>query len=84
MYEYYKRVDYAYFNFKSITQTDGTFTDRGKIYILHGPPTEVNRELQPDASPREVWIYRNQVNRQFTFVDEARSGEYRLVEYNDL
>lgn len=84
MYEYYKRVDYSYFNFKSITQTDGTFTDRGKIYILHGPPTEVNRELQPDSSPREVWIYRNQVNRRFTFVDEARSGEYRLVEYNDL
>lgn len=84
MLEYYKRVDYAFFNFKSIGQNDGTFTDRGKIYILYGPPTEVTREMQPDSSPREVWTYRNTVNRRFIFADKSGEGEYKLVEYNDL
>lgn len=84
MNEYYSRVDYAFFNFKSIGQTDGTFTDRGKIYVLYGPPSEIRREMQPEGPPREVWIYRNRVGRRFIFADESRSGAYRLVEYNDL
>ena len=84
MAEYYRRVDYAYFNFKSIGQVDGVFTDRGKIYILNGPPTEVTRELQPESPPREIWIYRNAVARSFVFQDDARAGDYRLVAYHDL
>ena len=31
MAEYYTRVDYSFFNFRSLDQNDGTFTDRGKI-----------------------------------------------------
>lgn len=84
MNEYYRRVDYSFFNFKSIGQNDGTFTDRGKVYILYGPPADIAREMQPNAAPREVWLYRNQVRKRFVFVDESRAGEYRLVEYNDL
>lgn len=84
MAEYYRRVDYAYFNFKSISQKDGAFTDRGKIYILYGPPSEVNRELQPDADPKEIWLYKNKVGRGFVFTDQSKSGEYRLTEYYDL
>lgn len=84
MAEYYRRVDYAYFNFKSIGLADGAFTDRGKIYMLYGPPTQTTRDLGPSSAPHEVWIYRNVVNRRFVFVDESRSGDYRLVEYNDL
>jgi GWxTD domain-containing protein len=84
MAEYYRRVDYALFNFRSIGQKDGVHTDRGKIYMLYGPPTEVTRQLQPDESPREVWIYRNAVSSEFIFVDESRSGEYRLVEHHTL
>ncbi len=84
MAEYYRRVDYSFFNFKTITQSDGAFTDRGKIYILYGAPTEVNRELQQEGPPREIWVYRNQVGMKFVFIDESRDGAYRLVEYNDL
>lgn len=84
MHEYYQRVDYSFFNFKSISQSDGAFTDRGKIYILYGPPTEIRREMQPQGPPTEVWIYRNRVGQQFIFADESRSGAYKLVEYNDL
>ena len=90
MAEYYRRVDYAFFNFRSISQKDGVFTDRGKIYILYGPPTDVNRQMSPDSHPREIWTYRlnrgGQVlmNRQFVFLDESKTGAYRLVEYHDL
>ncbi len=84
MTEYYRRVDYSYFNFKSIEQRDGVFTDRGKIYILFGPPTSVEREMHPEAPPREIWEYRNKVNRKFVFVDKSETGAFRLVEYHDL
>lgn len=84
MAEYYRRVDYAYFNFKTLEQRDGTRTDRGKIYILYGPPTTIDRQMQPGASPREVWTYRNAVNRQFIFANGGTTGAYRLVEYHDL
>lgn len=84
MAEYYRRVDYAYFNFKTLEQRDGTRTDRGKIYILYGSPTTIDRQMQPDASPREVWIYRNAVNRQFIFANGGTTGAYRLIEYHDL
>jgi GWxTD domain-containing protein len=84
MAEYYRRVDYAFFNFKSLEQKDGLYTDRGKIYILFGPPTDVVRELQPDASPREIWTYGNAVAKKFIFVDDAKTGEYKLMEYYDL
>ncbi len=80
MAEYYRRVDYAFFNFKSIGQTDGTYTDRGKIYILYGPPGEVTRDMQPNTAPREVWVYHNAVHRRFFFVGESPSGENSLVE----
>ncbi|MCC7439327.1 MAG: GWxTD domain-containing protein [Armatimonadetes bacterium] len=84
MAEYYRRVDYAYFNFKNLEQRDGVQSDRGKIYILYGPPTTVDWQMQPGASPREVWTYRNAVNRQFIFADGGATGAYRLIEYHDL
>ncbi|HVZ39536.1 MAG TPA: GWxTD domain-containing protein [Candidatus Kapabacteria bacterium] len=84
MAEYYRRADYSYFNFRGIGQNDGVFTDRGKIYLLYGPPAEVTRDMQPNTAPREVWIYRQGVRRRFVFVDDGRNGDYRLVEYNDL
>jgi len=84
MAEYYRRVDYAYLNFRSIDRRDGVATDRGKIYILNGPPTEVTRELDPRRPPREVWLYRNRVAQEFVFSDEGRNGDMRLVSYRDL
>ncbi len=84
MAEYYRRADYALFNFRSITQNDGVHTDRGKVYLLFGPPTEVRRQMKPEESPRVVWIYRNRVNSEFVFVDDDRSGAFRLVQRRDL
>lgn len=84
MAEYYRRVDYAHFNFAALAQPDGVFTDRGKIYILFGPPTDMRRELNPGANPREIWTYENVLRKEFIFQDRSESGAYRLVEYYDL
>lgn len=84
MAEYYRRVDYAYLTFKTLDQRDGARSDRGKIYILYGPPTTIDRQMQPGAPPRERWTYQNAVNRQFIFADGESTGAYRLVEYHDL
>lgn len=84
MAEYYRRVDYAHFNFATFSDVDGAVTDRGKIYILYGPPTDVARRLDPDSRPQEIWTYRNAVGQEFVFHDRNESGEYRLVEYYDL
>ena len=84
MVAYYRRVDYAFFNFATFRKQDGSRTDRGKIYILYGPPTEVDRELDPEEGSRETWSYENKVNRTFVFLDRSESGNYQLVEYYDL
>lgn len=84
MAEYYRRADHALFTFRSLSQENGVHTDRGKIYMLFGPPTEIARQMLPDEPPREVWTYSNRVAQRFVFVDERRSGNYRLVEHHKL
>ncbi|MEW6509397.1 MAG: GWxTD domain-containing protein [Bacteroidota bacterium] len=76
--EYYRRVDHAMRSFGTLRQPDGFRTDRGRIYVLYGPPTRTERTLDPGAGYQEVWTY-ERLNRTFTFVDQNRSGNYVLV-----
>ena len=76
--EYYRRVDHASRNFGTLRQPDGFRTDRGRIYVLYGPPTATERSLDPEAGYQEVWVY-GHLNRRFTFVDQNKSGNYVLV-----
>lgn len=83
MAEFYRRADYSYFNFARNGRTlDGAITDRGKIYILFGPPTNVDRAFLLGEQPYEVWTYSNNVKRRFRFAIE--SSDYKLVEVNSL
>ena len=76
--EYYRRVDHASRNFGTLRLPDGFRTDRGRIYVLYGPPTSTERSLDPEAGFQEVWVY-GHLNRKFTFVDQNKSGNYVLV-----
>ena len=76
--EYYRRVDHASRNFGTIRQPDGFRSDRGRIYVLYGPPTSTERSLDPGAGYQEVWVY-GHLNRKFVFVDQNKSGNYILV-----
>ena len=77
MKEFYTRVDYAMDNFQTPRQPNGMKTDRGKAYILYGPPTSTDRELTPGSPPREVWRYAS-LHKVLVFEDESRQGDYKL------
>lgn len=77
MDEYYQRVQFATDNFTVFR--DGWKTDMGMIYIIFGPPSEVERHpFESGSKPYEIWYYHN-INRYFEFMDETGFGEYRLL-----
>jgi GWxTD domain-containing protein len=77
--EYFRRVDYAYQNFRTLKEENGVLTDRGRIYILYGKPAQTERLLSPSNSPREVWRY-PAIKKLFTFEDPSRQGNYKLIQ----
>jgi GWxTD domain-containing protein len=81
--EYYRRVDHAMQEFQTIRERNGARTDRGKIYILYGPPTHTDRSLTPGQLPQETWTYTH-LNQKFIFVDQTRQGNYQLVAREEL
>ncbi len=84
MAEFYRRVDYALFNFQGIAEPDGAKSERGKIYILHGAPTTVEKNIPATSGQaQEIWTYSNKVKKQFTF-ELNTSGVYKLKEIKDL
>lgn len=77
MIEYYRRVYYANRNFSE--GMEGWKTDRGRIYIIYGPPDHVDRHpFELNTKPYIVWRYYN-LNKTFYFVDETGFGDYRLI-----
>ena len=77
MDEYYKRVSYANENFDG--WKDGWETDRGMIYILFGPPDQVERTnpSMSNSTLYQIWTY-NRINKQFIFKDQNGFGDFRL------
>ncbi|MDP4200203.1 MAG: GWxTD domain-containing protein [Bacteroidota bacterium] len=84
MAAFYQRVDYADFNFATSRLLNGVMTDRGKIYLLYGAPSNVDRTFVPGESPVETWTYSNNVGRIFRFEDPGHRGEYRLTNIENL
>lgn len=77
--EHYRRITYSNERFGAKTMP-GWKTDRGRIYIVTGPPGEI--ESHPREG-REQWLYNfvEGIGKRvvYTFTDPARSGEYRLA-----
>ena len=78
MTEYYRRADHATRSFGTLRQPDGFRSDRGKIYVLYGPPSSTDRMLDPVSGFQEVWTY-SHLKKKFLFVDQNKSGNYILV-----
>jgi GWxTD domain-containing protein len=78
MTEYYRRADHATRSFGTLRQPDGFRSDRGRIYVLYGPPTSTDRMLDPVSGFHEVWTY-SHLKKKFVFVDQNKSGNYVLV-----
>ncbi len=83
MAEYYYRVDDALRRFSTSRENDGYKTDRGRIYILYGPPQKSERSLQPNSAPTEIWTY-DRLHRRFVFIDTGKNGNYVLSQSENL
>ncbi len=83
--EHYRRI--AYSNERFAAGIPGWKTDRGRVYVVYGPPDEIEAHPSGDRTgttyPYEEWLYRRIEGRGdnviFRFEDSSRSGEYRLV-----
>jgi len=78
--EYFKRVEYANQHF-SVGNKEGWKTDRGRVYIMYGPPDEYERHpSEVDSKPYEIWYYHNiEGGVEFVFVDKSGFSDYILV-----
>lgn len=80
--EHYRRLAYANTHFAA--GIAGYRTDRGRIFILHGPPDVVRHQLYGGSGiPRaEFWRYKSIPEFggeiELKFVDECICGDYRL------
>ncbi|MEI8133870.1 MAG: GWxTD domain-containing protein [bacterium] len=74
---FYQRVRYANEHFKGLGP--GWHGDRGKVYIMLGAPTYMDKHPYGATNkPYEIWKYYD-LNEQFYFSDEFMFGDYRLV-----
>ncbi len=76
--EFYRRADYASNEFRSVSQPDGALTDRGKIYLIYGPPSSIERSFSNDGRAIEIWTYNSTRSLKFKFFDENKNGNYIL------
>ncbi|MFC1620529.1 GWxTD domain-containing protein [Candidatus Neomarinimicrobiota bacterium] len=77
MDEYYRRVAYSDAHFKSYQA--GWETDLGMVYIIYGPPDDIERyPFELDSKPYQIWYYYEQ-HWRFVFVDQNMFGDYRLI-----
>jgi GWxTD domain-containing protein len=83
---FYRRVAFAARAFTTESTKPGWKTDRGKIYILLGPPDDFDERVsQRQDTQAIIWTYRDpppgtvaSPNTQVTFLRDP-SGEYRLT-----
>jgi GWxTD domain-containing protein len=77
MEEYYQRVDYANKHFGHYQA--GWRTDMGMVYLIFGPPSNVERHpFDIDSKPYEIWTYYD-LSYSFVFLDDTGFGDYRLI-----
>ncbi|RPH95766.1 MAG: GWxTD domain-containing protein [Calditrichaeota bacterium] len=78
--EYFQRLDYANQQYRAF-KLDGWRTDRGRVYMLYGPPDDIDRyPNEPNFYPYEVWYYNKLQNGvRFVFGDLEGHSNYRLV-----
>jgi len=78
--EHYRRMAYANEHFASSVQ--GWQTDRGRIYIVYGPPDEIDGQ-RSETPPRQVWRYTHidglGYDIEVEFTDPGKTGDFRMV-----
>lgn len=85
--EHIRRFQYANKYFKYSTPREGWRTDRGRIYIILGEPSSMNRfEVDSSIYPAQIWSYyglkRPGLPPSFwiVFFQEGGLGEYKIYD----
>ncbi len=74
---FYRRLTYVNQNFKG--SLPGWRTDRGRVYLQLGEPTNMEKHpYEVNQRPYEIWDYYD-LNSKFYFVDQYLIGDYRLA-----
>jgi len=76
--QYFERVDYANKNFSRGSFFEGWKTDRGKVYIILGPPDYVVEEsFSMEYNSYQIWYYYDK-GYELIFVQRYLTGDYEL------
>ncbi len=74
---FYQRVRYANEHFDHLGP--GWRSDRGKVYLMLGAPTSIDRNAYSAGQrPYETWTYYD-LNQRYYFVDQFLINDYRLT-----
>ncbi|MEQ9310639.1 MAG: GWxTD domain-containing protein [Balneolaceae bacterium] len=76
MAEYYRRVDFAFKEYRNPGNPIGYESDQGEIYIKFGPPDSKERQFPTNGKVLEVWKY---PNRTFLFERTTGFGDFVLL-----
>ena len=78
--EHYRRLAFANENFAA--GIEGSLTDRGRVYVVYGPPDSISKHSRSSGPPGETWFYHHLEgvgdDISVTFVDECACGAYEL------
>ena len=79
--EYFKRVRLADEQFRSLIQKKGWKSDKGRVFVIYGPPSEIERHPnEKDINPYEIWKSENiEGGVMFVFADYSGFNDYRLI-----
>ncbi len=83
--EHYRRIAYANRRFQTLAGRPGWQTDRGHMWIVYGPPDELEEHPQGSQtrSPYQVWLYWHVEGigdrLTVTFIDRTGTRDYRLA-----
>ncbi len=85
--EHYRRLAYADKYFGRGTTRPGRETDRGRIYIILGPPLDIGRyEVESYVNPARIWSYQGRPEfgfpSQFNIIFFRRQGMGDFVLYS--
>lgn len=77
---YFSRVEQANQKYSAMKK-EGWKTDRGRVYLLYGEPSEIERfPNQLDSKPYEIWQYHNlEGGVIFVFADLTGFSDYQLI-----
>jgi len=78
--EYLKRIAESNDRFTA-AKKDGWKTDRGRVYLVYGPPTEIERyPNEIESKPYEIWRYESlEGGVVFVFGDITGYNDYQLL-----